>query len=79
MELKAAQYGGWIQTVDVAAAVTLAVMWLAAFMLSWHRIGKCENAVHMLKTCGAWSLAAAVLYAVIGVSGAALNGSWPGI
>lgn len=77
--LQAAQYGGWIQTSDVAASAALAVLWLAGFMLCWHRIGKCENAKYMLKTSGAWSLSAAVLYAVIGVSGAALTGAWPGI
>lgn len=50
-------------------------LWLAAFM--WHFIEKCEGAKCRLSVCGAWSLAAASLYAAIGVSGAAINGVWP--
>lgn len=68
-ELKAAQYGGFSNLAEIGTITVLVAIWLILVLIVWHRTGKTDRMPDRLKICGAWSAAAAAIYAVLHIAG----------
>jgi len=77
MKLEANQYSGFLRLSTIGGLGLMALLWLGAFLIVWHRVERAESMRARLKVGACWTAGATLLCLAFALIQFAVAGDWP--